>query len=55
MTKEQLKQATLQIFIANLQDPNTTPSFDNYSENDIKDAAIMAAEVADVCNKYFGV
>jgi len=54
MTKEQLEQATLQILIANLQDPNTSPSFDNYSESDIKDAAIMAAEWADVCNKFFG-
>ena len=53
MTNEKFEQATLQILIANLQDPNTTPSFDNYSENDIRDAAHMAMEVERICKQCF--
>ena len=52
MTKEQLEQATLQVLIANFQDPNTTPSFDRYSKNDIYDAlqVVLAVEtVVDEC------
>lgn len=52
MTKEQLEQATLQIVIANFQDPNTTPSFDNYNIEDIMDAVRLAATVEKVCADY---
>ncbi len=52
MTKEQLEQATLQIVIANFQDPNTTPSFDNYNIEDITDALRLAVRVGNVCDDY---
>jgi hypothetical protein len=52
MTKEQLEQATLQIVIANFQDPNTTPSFDNYNIEDITDAVRLAVTVGNVCDDY---
>ena len=52
MTNEKFEQATLQILIANLQDPNTTPSFDNYSMNDIRDAVRMAVAVERTCEEY---
>ena len=52
MTYEQLEQATLQVLIANFRDPNTTPSFDRYSKNDIYDALQVVLAVENVVNDY---
>lgn len=52
MTKEQLEQATLQVLIANFLDPNTTPSFNRYSKNDIYDALQVVLAVETVVDEY---
>ncbi len=55
MTNEKFEQATLQILIANLQDPNTTPSFDNYSDSDIQDAFKLVDNIRRTVGKQLGV
>lgn len=55
LTTTEIINATLQVVIANFQDPNTTPSFDNYSENDIKDAFKLVDNVRRTVSKELGV
>jgi len=55
LTSTEIINATLQVVIANFQDPNTTPSFDNYSENDIKDAFRLVDNVRRTVSKELGV